>query len=569
MKCQNCKIEFNIEPQDFEFYKKVEVPAPTFCPDCRMQRRMAFRNDVNLRKRKDDLTGKEIFSMFNPEDPVKVYDRKVWFSDKCDPMDYGMEYDFKKPFFEQIRELQSQVPFPSRAIQKSVNSDYCANGGYLKNCYLCFGVGFSENCSYLYRTHHAKDSYDSAYLSKCELCYESFMLAGCYKAFFSSNCADSQEIYFCNNCVNCQNCFGCTNLKHKKYHIFNKSYAKQEYFKKLKEFNLGSYKDAQELKQKTKELHLKFPNKFMLGRHNFNVTGDDIYNSKNVFDSYTIKDGENLRYCQFLETAPGTKDSYDFTTPGFNAKLIYECITVGDGINNVRFSYNCFPNCQDMELCINCHSSSNLFGCIGLTHKQYCIFNKQYTKEEYHELVSKIKKHMDQMPYTDKKGNIYKYGEFFPTEIAPFSYNETLAYQYFPLTKEQTLNQGLRWYNKPQSEYKATIKAKDLLDDIKDVDESILKEAIECGNEAKGDCNSSGVFRITESEFKFYKKHNLSLPRLCPDCRRRKRVEQRNPMKLWERQCMKKGCDVKFQTSYAPDRKEIIYCEKCYQKEIE
>ena len=63
--CQNCKIEFTIEPEDFEFYKKVGVPAPTFCPECRMQRRMAFRNEVNLHKRKDSLTGKINFSMFS------------------------------------------------------------------------------------------------------------------------------------------------------------------------------------------------------------------------------------------------------------------------------------------------------------------------------------------------------------------------------------------------------------------------------------------------------------------------------------------------------------------------
>jgi len=31
---------------------------------------------------------------------------------------------------------------------------------------------------------------------------------------------------------------------------------------------------------------------------------------------------------------------------------------------------------------------------------------------------------------------------------------------------------------------------------------------------------------------------------------------------------MNKGCNTTFQTTYAPDRKEIIYCEACYNKEI-
>lgn len=32
--CQNCKTRFTIEPEDFVFYEKIGVPAPTFCPEC-------------------------------------------------------------------------------------------------------------------------------------------------------------------------------------------------------------------------------------------------------------------------------------------------------------------------------------------------------------------------------------------------------------------------------------------------------------------------------------------------------------------------------------------------------
>jgi len=39
-KCQNCKKEFEITNDDFGFYKKIGVPAPTFCPECRLKRRM-------------------------------------------------------------------------------------------------------------------------------------------------------------------------------------------------------------------------------------------------------------------------------------------------------------------------------------------------------------------------------------------------------------------------------------------------------------------------------------------------------------------------------------------------
>ncbi len=110
------------------------------------------------------------------------------------------------------------------------------------------------------------------------------------------------------------------NLRHKKYHIFNKPYAKQEYFNKLKEFNIGSYKNVLSLKKKAKEFWLKYPIKFMHGRRNNNVIGEDIYNSKNVLDSYTVQDGENLKYCQFVAFRPGAKNCYDYSIWGGSAR---------------------------------------------------------------------------------------------------------------------------------------------------------------------------------------------------------------------------------------------------------
>ncbi|NQV00512.1 MAG: hypothetical protein HQ537_00065 [Parcubacteria group bacterium] len=561
--CQNCKAKFTIEPEDFEFYKKIDVPEPTFCPDCRMQRRFAFQNETNLYKRKCDFSKKKTFSVFSPEAPIKIYDQEIWWSDKWDPLKYGHDYDFNKSFLKQIKKLSREVPWASRMSSGLVNSDYSMQASFLKNCYLLFFAGHSENCAYGNGIDRSNNCYDNHHLRRSELCYEGFMLNNCYKTFFSSHCTDCQEIYFCKDCINCSNCFGCANLRHKKYHIFNKSYAKEEYFKKLEEFNTGSYKSIQELNNKTKQLHLKFPVKYMHGRKNVNVFGEYIDNSKNVKDSYLVKKGENLRYCHLIWDI--TQDCYDYYCWGEKASLIYEGVLLGNGLNQLSFCFNCWPNCRDMEYCLSCHSSSNLFACVGLRHKQYCILNKQYTKEQYEELVPKIKEHMNKMPYVDKNGRVYKYGEFFPVELSPFAYNETIANEYFPLTKQQAIDQGYTWHDKPKSEYKPTIKAKNLPDSIKDVDNSILKEVIQCSSD---DCAGSGVFRLIPTELKFYKKMNFSLPRLCPDCRHRERIKQRNPMKLWERQCMNKGCNTTFQTTYAPDRKEIIYCEACYNKEI-
>jgi len=564
--CQNCKSDFTIEPEDFEFYKKIDVPEPTWCPVCRMKRRMIWRNERNLFKKKDDFSGEMIFSNFPPESYVKVIHPDTWHSDKWDPMKYGRDYDFNKPFFEQFKELIKEIPLFSRAVINMVNSDFCMNAGYLKNCYLIFNSAYNEDCAYGVRINYSEDCYDNVTLDKCELCYNNFMLAGCYKTLFSSYCDDCQEVIFCKNCTNCQNCFGCTNLKHKKYHIFNKEYTKKEYEEKLKEFNIGSYKNIQELQEKAKEHHLKYPNRFMTGRKNVNVTGDYINNSKNVKNAYSIRDGEDLKYCQLLELKD-TKDCYDQTSFGKNVELVYEGIALGLGVSRLKFCYHCYDNVMDLEYCIQCPSaSSNLFGCIGIKKKQYCILNKQYTEKEYEEMIPKIKKHMNDMPYTDKRGIVYKYGEFFPIEISPLPYNRTITNEFHPLTKEQALEQGYIWQDRPKSEHEPTIQAQDLPDDIKYVNDNILNEVIGCGHGQE--CIGPGAFKLIPQELKFLKKMNLPLPRFCPDCRQSKRMNQQNPIKLWHRKCMKKGCNTEFETSYSPDRKEIVYCEECYLKEV-
>ena len=116
---------------------------------------------------------------------------------------------------------------------------------------------------------------------------------------------------------------------------------------------------------------------------------------------------------------------------------MYEDINIGRQCASVSFSHESWDQLTNAQYCINCHSSSNVFGCVGLRKKQYCILNKQYTKEEYEELVPRIIQHMDTMPYVDAKGRKYTYGEFFPPELSPFAYNETIAQEYFPLTKEE------------------------------------------------------------------------------------------------------------------------------------
>ena len=336
---------------------------------------------------------------------------------------------------------------------------------------------------------------------------------------------------------------------------------------------------------------MKYPARFMHGTHNYSVTGDYIDHSRNVRNSFLCRDLENCAYCQLILFMP-TKDSFDISVAA--GELCYELEEAGG--YNVQFSYRALPknlgrkqiNLSNLRYIVNCAGCSNLFGCAGLRNKQYCILNKQYTKEEYEKLVPKIVDHMNDRPYVDVKGRIYKYGEFFPPELSPFAYNETIAQEYFPLTKEQALTQGYRWKNPETKDYKITIKPEDLPDHVKEVGDDILKETISCAHGGKCNEQCTKAFKIIEPELQFYRKMNLPLLRLCPNCRHYQRLKQRNPLKLWHRKCTCAGersensiyqnttkhfhenshCPNEFETSYSPDRPEIIYCEQCYNAEV-
>jgi len=578
--CQNCHKDFTIEPDDFSFYEQMKVPPPTFCPMCRIERRFVFRNEKKLFKVKDSFTNEEIFSQFPQESGRKIITHEKWFSDGWNAEEYGCDYDFSKNFFEQILELEKKIPALALRVQKMINSPYCSNDTGLKNCYLCFASNHSENCMYGVNNDFSEDCIDNSHINHSERCYECFWIEKCYQCYFTIMSAESRNLWFCRNCLGCNDCFGCTNLRKVSYYIFNKKYTKEEYENKIREIELDTISGIFKAREKARAFWKTQPTKSQHGLKNINSTGSHVTNCKNVNDSFLIREGENLKYCQYMPV-PSNKDCYDACNWGNGMELHYETCMCGDHTYNIKFSSNCWPNCKNIEYCMNLFSCSDCFGCVGLRKKQYCIFNKQYEKSEYDILVEKIKKHMDDMPYVDKKGNIYKYGEFFPIEFCPFGYNNTVAVQHFQMTKEKALEFGYPWIEVERSKYNITKKVSDLPDKINDVDNTITEEVIECRN-----CKNP--YRILEDEFNFYKNEKLPLPDLCDECRFKRRIEDRMTIRLYKMKCMCEGttdvtkiyqntsrhfhendpCLEQFKTGHSPEKKEIVYCEKCYQQEI-
>src|SRR5258708_39272932 len=204
--CQNCKQNFTIKTEDFSFYEKIKVPPPTLCFECRMKRKMAWRNERTWHKRICDATGKSILSIFNANSPYKVYDQVYWKSDAWDALSYGRDYDFSRSFFEQFDELMKATPHHNLISRNSVNSDYANYCTDARNCYFSWSFVVAEDSAYLFgAVMDTKFSMDLHQCMKSEYCYNLIDCVKSYQLSFSQNCEGCVESAFLYDCKNCNN----------------------------------------------------------------------------------------------------------------------------------------------------------------------------------------------------------------------------------------------------------------------------------------------------------------------------------------------------------------------------
>jgi len=554
--CKQCNSSFKITDKDIEFYKKVspkfngkifEIPTPTLCQDCRQQRRLAFRNERKLYKRKCAKTGENIISIFSPDKKLKVYSQKVWWSDEWDAFDYWINFDFEKWFFEQFNNLQLNVPVQALNNKLVENCDFVNDCVSCKDCYMIYDSIHSENSFYSYTLRDWDNCVDTAY---CDKCYNSYELLECWwnshNLFFSFKTSKSNNSYFLYNCMKCEECIWCTNLIDKKYHIFNKQYDKNLYFIEKEKLFKKWFDYIREKYEKIVKTCFK---KYMFWYANENVYWDNMFYSKNCNECY---DSNHLEDCKYVYTAMQVKDSYDIYLFWKNLDLSYESIAIWENSSKILFSNSCSIDCYNILYSKDLFWCKNCFWCIGLKNKEYCILNKQYTKEKYNKLVPKI---------IEKIKADWKWWEFFPESISQFWYNETVANEYYPLTKQEVLEKWFNW-----SDYEATlpkvekiILASKLPKNIADIPDDILNWTVECEVSKK-------PFRIIKQELEFYRKYNIPIPKKHPDQRHLDRVWKRNPRKLYDRKCDK--CWTQMKTTYNLDREEMVYCEECYNEEV-
>lgn len=548
--CQNCKKSFDIEPDDFSFYEKMKVPAPGVCPGCRFKMKALFRNETTLYSgRNCDFCGKGIITMYNPKSPYKVYCHDCFYSDKWDPKDYAINYDPGKPFIDQLGELLEKVPKINTYITTgdgiNVNSEYVNMASGCKNSYLVFNTSVAEDLMYSRGIRDGRDSADIYFGTSFESCYESINIQQSSGVIWGQNVVGCVSSAFLLNCSGLTNCFGCVNLRNKSHCWFNEQLSAEEYNIRINEV-LGSHMKMEEMQQKFTDFCSQFPRRENNNIKTVGSTGDYLFECKNIRNSFEVTKGEDSRHIYFSK---GLRDSLGTIGYGTASEQLLECVATGHS-SRIIGSYGP-ENCQDVLYGFYIKNCQNVIGCDALKNSKYSILNKEYSKEEYENHRAHI---------IEELKSFGLYGLIIPPALAPFAYNESIAQDNFPMTKEEVLGLGFRWEDDIQiTKGKETFLPEQIPDHIDEVSDEITKEVLRC---AKCERN----YKITEQELLFYRKMKLPIPHNCFYCRHQNRILRRGEIKFSVRNCS--NCDKEISSNLNKEESPIVYCESCYQQEV-
>ncbi|MFH0770309.1 MAG: zinc-ribbon domain containing protein [Candidatus Peregrinibacteria bacterium] len=557
-RCPQCQSSFVFSDGDQAFLDRVApmiagkiipLPPPTLCPDCRLQRRLAHRNERNLYRRKDDATGSMIIAGYPAETPFPVYNPTYWWGDRWDPLLFGMEVDLRRSFLKQFQSLRMAVPRMAFQQERNENSEYTNNVSNLKDCYLLFSADFNRNCSYGTWIEHCNDCIENTQLVRSEQAYECLFCHNVYAMIMAILCSQCHSSAFLFDCRGCSDCFLCWNLREKRHYIRNVQYSEKEYRRLRADIDLSSFNVYAQMHREFLE-HLSrdavHPPVWKRGTV-LDSTGDMLSDAAQCRDCFQVVDAKD---CARVFGAFQIRDIHDACY--INGELAYEECECFPTPMHSAFNLNTYSgsNLYYCDLCMN--NCQDCFGCIGLRHARHCILNKQYSEEEYATLLPKI---------IDRMMRDGEFGEFLPASLSLVSYNESQAGDHFPLTEEEVKNRGWQWWSRTEEipAVRRTIAAAELSDALDAVPDDILNWAIRCEFTGR-------PFKIIRQELAFYRQMRLPIPRLHPDERHRRRTALGNPRHLWSRKCAK--CQKAIETSYSPERPERVYCESCYLAKV-
>ena len=388
---------------------------------------------------------------------------------------------------------------------------------------------------------------DSRAIRNSDHVYRSLFSDHLYKCSYAYFSSDSSDCMFLFDCHNCTDCFGCVNMRNAKHCVFNQQLSREEY----KAFMAGVYPLTRVKIAHYEETFWNLVKSLpMNASHNVsvdNVSGVGITNSQDVHD---VVDAVNAQHVRHADSALGHHDSMDILFSGGSDHL-YSTTNIGSDSSWVKFSVST-KYCTNSEYVFNSKNIDNCFMCFGLQNKSFCIFNKQYERDDYFRVVDEIKTKLLQCG---------EYGDGLGLEYSAQAYNLSLGQIAFPLSDDQII--ALEGYLAGEVESNIgdmkVLQPQDVPTTIDAVTDEILSQAIFSENAKR-------PFRIVPTELDFYRRMKLPLPWDHPQIRMRRFVHMAATGKKYKAVCEK--CHKSIESYFDPADGYQLYCEACYKAEV-
>lgn len=547
--------KWELTQEEIDCSKKFMIPQTNVSPTVRRIWIRGFIISATIWWNKDAITGEPLLSYVHPDNKVSVMDDLRWHAEEIGSQ-YPQDVNISELFFKQLRNLAHRVPVTAqRRFGEAINTvgvgiinaedSFMVFGGInnAKRCAYAFGIDDSEDVQEAYHSNYSRQSFGLVYCSRMHKCRGAIQ------------CTDCMNCDFVFDCRNCEHCFMSSNLRNKKYVFKNKYLSEQEYKEKMRIHDLSSW----EVYQQHLGEYIDMLGSRAVWPENFNVqcddcTGEYLMRCTRCHDCFWAIESNDCYQSQFLRMK---SEGCAYVCGAFSSM---DCYASAASFQNSNLKFcGTMTRCQNMEYCLECFDCEDCFGCIGLKKKRFCVFNKEYSENEYWQKVDELKCAMLE------RG---EYGSFLPGDFSTAGmefvlelhggvnkdYIEKMGGEFFDPSRGTVISE-----RQEQQKQKA-LSPSELPDRLEDGEEYIGKPFL--------DKDLNRPFAIRGADYKFYKDMQLPMPRTHYMERLPKWTHMANTYTYKKSSCFECSKEISIADNLTfPNKK--VFCSDCYLKYLE
>ena len=549
--CELTGEKWNLTEEEIGWYKKFNVPPSPYALHTRWELMTSFWTGFQWWYFKHPKTGENILSFYHPATGVSVLPDKEWFDH-----DFSSEFledDPMRSVEESLYQLTRRIPLPASSnLQEPENSIATVSNGERNSYFMC-GCD-SERSLFGFWSTRLVDSCLVFSSGNVTDSYSISCAVNVHNSLFIRDCSNVLSSAFCFSCEDIEFCFGATNQRHAKYLWFNEQLTKEAWEQRRAEVDLSR---RSELEKWLEAFYDLVGNKTIWSENMsvgaINSTGEYLFDVSDCSECYfCVKHCSHLYNCLFGVSG---KESA-FSAPIFSEN-VYEANNCFNS-NACKYTYATY-GCQNLEYSFLNYECQNCFGCVGLRHKEFYIFNKSYTEEVYWKKLDEIKCRM----LDDGT-----YGRSLSMKLSPTYFGESGAVKHLDAKMDRWEKLGGTPFD-PESfgaigdlsdqPMRSSQEIPDSIDEVTDeawIGKPILDE------------KAHRRFTFLKPELAFYRRKRLAPPTTHMTTRMKDLLQEENLAVFENHACGKcaKQMRVAKNVKY-PNR--TIYCTACYLAHLE